>query len=52
MEQVSLTSATGTSPDAGAADTPPELDASSLAVPRWRYDSAVHAARALNARRS
>ena len=52
MEQVSPTAATGMSPDVSAVDTPPELDTSSLAVPRWRYDSAVHAARALNATRS
>jgi hypothetical protein len=52
MEQVSRTSGTGMPPDDGTADTTPELDTSSVAVPRWRYDSAVHAARALNAPRS
>jgi hypothetical protein len=52
MEQVSRTSGSGMPPDADAADTTPDLDTSSLAVRRWRYDSAVHAARALNTPRS
>jgi hypothetical protein len=37
-------------PDADAADTTPELD-TSLPITRWRHQSAVHAARALNTSR-
>ncbi|MFC5728613.1 MULTISPECIES: hypothetical protein [Nocardioides] len=52
MEQVSRTLATGMPSDTGEPDTTPEVETGSLSVPRWRYDSAVHAARALNAFRS
>lgn len=52
MEQVSRPAGMGMTADDGTADTTSEIDTSSVAVPRWRYDSAVHAARALNASRS
>lgn len=52
MEQACRTPGLGTTPDDSTADTTPEPETSKAAALRWRYDSAVHAARALNAPRS